>query len=177
MMSCGSGLITIRSWIYFNSNWMYCSLLSFLFLFRSMSILTLCDERCISDWLTDWLPNALSKTHLACLLCNIVAFPTDSDQHQRQTTWTRMNHECLDVHHLSGVSSLRERSSTSCPYSLHVPKSRGIDNNRPRDRSRVVYSGHCTKGIIVQYRVQASDSSGELWCAKLLFYSLNCVRL
>lgn len=58
--------------------------------------------------------------------------------------------------------SLRKRSSTSCPYSVHVPKSRGDRSDRwSRDCGTDFSRGHCTKGLLVQYRVASSDSSGK----------------
>lgn len=69
--------------------------------------------------------------------------------------------------------SLRKRSSTSCPYSVHVPKSRGDRSDRwSRDCGTNFSRGHCTKGLLVQYRVASSDSSGKF----RLIYCKFCSR-
>lgn len=114
----------------------------FLFLFRFMSLDSVWQT--MHFWLTDYRLHYQNASRMFAV--------------QYYCFTVIIMNECLDVHHLScccRVSSLRERSSTSCSYSLHVPKSRGVHrvDERPRDRSRIIYSGHCTKGLIVQYRV------------------------
>lgn len=85
----------------------------------------------------------------------------------------RRRHHSFACNVLCVACSLRKRSSTSCPYSVHVPKSRGDRSDRwSRDCGTDFSRGHCTKGLLVQYRVASSDSSGKF----RLIYCKFCSR-